>query len=64
VSASSAAAATLTDARPGVSTNGRKPRAGPFLSLPVDPRRGRLLERGVPWRPPARVTFEDLAARQ
>jgi hypothetical protein len=31
-------------------------------NLPVDPRTGRLLERGVPWRPLARVTFEDLAA--
>jgi hypothetical protein len=31
-------------------------------NLPVDPRTGRLLERGVPWRPLPPVTFEDLAA--
>jgi len=31
-------------------------------NLPVDPRTGALLERGVPWRPLARVTFDDLTS--
>jgi hypothetical protein len=31
-------------------------------NLPIDPRTGRLLDRGVPWRPRAPVTFDDLAA--
>ena len=31
--------------------------------LPIDVRTGRLLERGVPWRPLAAVTMPDLLAR-
>jgi hypothetical protein len=31
-------------------------------NLPVDPRTGALLDRGGPWRPLARVTFDDLTS--
>jgi hypothetical protein len=32
-------------------------------NLPMDPRTGRLIERGVPWRPLPSVTAADLLAR-